>query len=105
MDIKIADKCTFYLKELSSDHEKEKRFITINNYHQLGLTNDEYTSLQANTRICSAFRLSKGIPKYRKKCAVLTCNTPRKKPELRELYLNDGNKHVIEEKFGVYKGD
>ncbi len=102
MDIEIDDKCMFCLKEPSS--EKEKRFVTINNYHQLGLTDNEYTQ-QANKRVCSACRFLKGIPKYRKKCAVLTCNTPRKKLKLRQLNLNDSNKHVIQEKFGVHEGD
>ena len=102
MDIETDDKCMFCLKEPSS--EKEKRFVTINNYHQLGLTNNEYTQ-QGNKRVCSACRLLKGIPKYRKKCAVLTCNTPRKKLKLRQLNLNDSNKHVIQEKFGVHEGD
>ena len=51
------------------------------------------------------YRLSKGIPKYRKKCAVLTCNTPRKKLKLREVNLNDRNEHAIKQKFGVHKGE
>ena len=102
MDVKIDNKCVFCLKEPSS--EKEKRFITLDNHYQLGLTNDEYAQL-ANRRICSACRLSKGIPKYRKKCAVLTCNTPRKKLKLREVNLNDRNEHAIKEKFGVHKGE
>ena len=99
MDVKIDKKCVFCLKEPSS--EKEKRFITLDNYYQLGLTNDEYAQL-ANKRIC---RLSKGIPKYRKKCAVLTCNTPRKKLKLREVNSNDRNEHAIKQKFGVHKGE
>lgn len=65
----------FCLKESSS--EKEKRYITINNYHQLGLTNDEYI-LPANQRICCAYRLSKGIPKYRKKCVVINLQHAKK---------------------------
>ena len=92
----------FSLQETSS--EKEKRFITLDNYQQLGITNNEYEQL-ANKRICSACRLSKGIPKYQKKCAVLTRNTPRKKLKLREVNLNDRNEHAIKEKFGIHKGE
>ena len=102
MDTKIDNKCVFCLKKPSS--EKGKRFITLDNYHELGLTNDAY-ALQANKRICSACRMSMRIPKCRKKCAVLTCNTPRKKLKLRQVNLNDRNERDIQEKFGVHKGD
>ena len=102
MDITTEDRCIFCLKVASS--EKEKRLITTHNYQQLDLTNDEYL-LAVNKNICSACRLSRIIPKYRKKCAILNCNMPRKKKKLRELNLTGKREHIVREKFQVSKNE
>ena len=102
MDITTEDRCIFCLNVASS--EKEKRLITTHNYQQLDLTNDEYL-LAANKNICSACRLSRIIPKYRKKCAILNCNMPRKKFKLRELNLTGKKEHIVREKFQVSKNE
>lgn len=96
------DMCIFCFKTASS--EKDKRYVAILNYTQLGLTDDEFT-MARNKIICSTYRMSRIIPKYRKKCPTLNCTTPRRKVKLRELRLSDKEVHIVQEKFNVSKNE
>ena len=97
MDGETDDRCIIGSKICS---EKAKRYISENNYRQLGLTNKEYF-LAANKRICASYRLLRGVPKSRKKCPMAHCNTPRKKLRLREPKLNGKEENIVVQKFQV----
>ena len=97
MDGETDDRCIICSKICS---EKEKRYISVNNYRQLGLTNEEYF-LATNKRICASCRLLRGVPKSRKKCPIAHGNTPRKKLRLRELKLNGKEENKVAQKFQV----
>jgi hypothetical protein len=96
------DPCIVCFKIVSS--EKEKRYVTTENYTQLGLTEDEFITTRGKI-ICSACRMSRILPKYKNKCPTLNCTTPRRKIKLRELHLSDKEELIIEEKFQVSKNE